>query len=71
MRAHNTYRSERRNDWRRLDGVTWAEHNARSAGADPYHIGSNQKPRRAPTYHLRASRYMPHIGKKERGRYAA
>ena len=70
MRAHHTYRSERRNDWRKLDGVTWLEHNAKAPGADPWHIGSIQKPRRPVTYHLRASRYMPHIGAKERARHA-
>jgi hypothetical protein len=66
MRAHNSYRSERRNDWRKLNGVTWAEHNARDR-LGPDRIGTWPA-----TYLLRPhgrSKYMPHNGAKERGRY--
>lgn len=69
MRAHNTYRSERRNDWRKLNGVTWLEHNRRDH-TDEYGVGSETA-----TYWqsgaVARSKYQPHIGKKERGRYAA
>lgn len=68
MRAHNSYRSERRNDWRKLNGVTWAEHNARDR-LGPDRIGTWPAPYR-PARGSR-SKYQPHIGKKERGRYAA
>lgn len=68
MRAHNTYRAERRNDWRKLDGVTWAEHNRRDH-TDLFDVGTDL------TYWqsgaVARSKYMPHIGAKERGRYAS
>ncbi len=67
MRARNTYRSERRNAWRKLDGVTWLEHNRRDH-TDQFDVGSETA-----TYWVvnkDRSKYMPHIGAKERGRYA-
>lgn len=67
MRPHNTYRSARRNDWRKLDGVTWAEHNARER-LDHYRIGT--WPAKYVQTNANRSKYMPHIGAKERGRYA-
>ena len=67
MRNPITYRSERRNDWRELDGVTWQEHNKRGA-PDPWHIGSVQsqkvtmRPRK-----IGRSKYMPHESIKRGG----
>ncbi len=67
-RLAHTYRSNRRNDWRSLDGVTWLEHNE-TDGRDKWHIGTIQRPRMVRSWAAR-SKYMPHIGKKERARHA-
>ena len=55
MRARSTYRSERRNEWRGMNqwlegrsAIEWGLFNARKPGADPWHIGSIEKPRRVP-----------------------
>lgn len=68
MRSANTYRAERRNDWRTLKGVTWAEHNRRER-SDKFSVGTARPDDYFPGAVSR-SKYMPHIGAKERGRYA-
>jgi hypothetical protein len=67
MREHSTYRSERRNEWRVVGGP-WSHFN-RHESADKFSIGTwphDYRPDRGSR-----SKYQPHIGKKERGRYAA
>jgi len=71
MRAHDTYRSERRNAWafaRTLTTIPWRAWNTRFHGSAGYSIPSTAYP---PTLvrHRDRSKYMPHIGAKERGRY--
>lgn len=72
MRARETYRSERRNAWRatRINGlIPWARFNGR---APKYQIGSALPGEmyHAPGFVAR-SKYMPHIGKKQRAKGAA
>lgn len=68
-RPLNTYRHMRRNAWRATNAWPWPEFNRTHVGANPYHIGSIARPRHAPA-HVARSKYMPHIGAKERGRHA-
>jgi hypothetical protein len=80
MRSASTYRSERRNDWKvrvvldkALDDepTPWAKHNAPPVGSDPWHIGSIQGSRTTMRSWVARSKYMPHIGAKERARHAS
>jgi hypothetical protein len=73
MRTADTYRGRRRNDWsaaRKLALVPWREWNVTFHGRAGFSIPARVYP---PTMARTASRskYMPHIGAKERGRYAS
>ena len=73
MRPKFTYRFARRNAWsgaRKLAAIAWREWNVQFNGRSGFSIPSRVYP---PTFVRTASRskYMPHIGNKERGRYAA
>lgn len=64
-RLGHTYRSERRNAWRAL-GVDWTYFNKPSY-EDRNLYGSGVSG--SVTAHVARSKYMPHIGKKERARH--
>jgi hypothetical protein len=65
IRPEMTYRAERRNNWRTLNGVTWQEHNDRPQ-SDPWHIGSMQDNRVTMRRRSR-SKYLPHESVKRGG----
>lgn len=63
MRDVNTYRSNRRNEWHSLiRDVPWSAYNKH--GGSKYQIGSLRAP--LVVGHVARSKYMPHIGKKQR-----
>ena len=77
MRNEATYRSVRRNEWKvvrkhfrqtagRAFDFPWANYNT---PAPRYQLGTISAPLLPPKPDR--SKYMPHIGNKERGRYAA
>ena len=68
MRASATYRAQRRNDWRKLNGVGWDEYNDHKGLSNPWRIGSGQFADGSVQSWVARSKYMPHIGKKERAR---
>lgn len=73
MRASNTYRSRRRNDWRfaqEFATVPWRQWNITFYGAAGYGIPERIHPPSMARAHVARSKYMPHIGNKERTRYA-
>ena len=73
MRAANTYRTERRNSWafaRTIATITWREWNVTFHSKDGYGIPERIYAPSMARAHVARSKYMPHIGKKERARYA-
>jgi hypothetical protein len=68
MRHSSSYRSERRNQWHR-GGTSWASFNAGICHSDAdFGVGTRIAPYRPAR--LRPSKYMPHIGKKQRAKGA-
>lgn len=67
MRDGNTYRAARRSRWSAFRVGTWAGFNRPKVGAE-YQVGT--VPTRYAPSAVARSKYMPHIGNKERGRHA-
>jgi hypothetical protein len=75
MRDADTYRAKRRNEWRRAtEGgrMGWREFNIRAFGGVGYSIPEKYKPARTTMRSWVArSKYMPHIGAKQRAKGVA
>jgi hypothetical protein len=70
-RPANTYRAARRNDWHG-SGIAWHLANRATHPDDRKWFGSPLVGELFhATSHVARSKYMPHIGKKERARHAA
>jgi hypothetical protein len=72
MRASNTYRAERRNEWALAGrGVSWRQWNAEWYSKAGYGIPERLHAPSMARAHVARSKYMPHIGDKQRAKGAA